>query len=144
MITLKTLIGLLYISEYGMGSEVSIEGDMYSFGILVLEILTGRRPTDEIFKDGHNLHNHVKFSISNNLLQIVDPTILPSELERTAGSEKLGPVHPNAEKCLLSLFRIALACSVESPKERMSMVDVLRELNLIKSFSPFEVRGRLS
>ncbi|KHN36903.1 Putative LRR receptor-like serine/threonine-protein kinase [Glycine soja] len=130
--------------EYGMGSEVSIEGDMYSFGILVLEILTGRRPTDEIFKDGHNLHNHVKFSISNNLLQIVDPTILPSELERTAGSEKLGPVHPNAEKCLLSLFRIALACSVESPKERMSMVDVLRELNLIKSFSPFEVRGRLS
>ncbi|RDY01287.1 putative LRR receptor-like serine/threonine-protein kinase, partial [Mucuna pruriens] len=126
------------IKEYGMGSEVSIEGDMYSFGILVLEILTGKRPTNEIFKDGHNLHNHVKFSISNHLLEIVDPTILPNELERTAESEKLGLVDLNAEKCLHSLFRIALACSMESPKERMNMIDVLRELNLIKSFSPFE------
>jgi len=27
---------------------LSIEGDMYSFGILVLEMLTGRRPTDKM------------------------------------------------------------------------------------------------
>ncbi|KAJ1431193.1 Serine/threonine-protein kinase, active site [Sesbania bispinosa] len=120
--------------EYGLGSEVSTEGDMYSFGILVLEMLTGKRPTDEMFKDGLNLHNYVKSSISNHLLQIVDPTILPIN-----GFKQVNGMHPNAEKCLLSLFRIALSCSVESPRERMSMVDVTRELNLIKSFFPHRV-----
>lgn len=34
-----------------MGSMLSIEGDMYSFGILVLEMLTGRRPTDRMFEE---------------------------------------------------------------------------------------------
>jgi serine/threonine protein kinase len=122
-----------------MGSKLSIEGDMYSFGILVLEMLTGRRPTDEMFEDSHSLHNFVKISISNDLLQIVDPTIVHNELERVTDSENLGVMHSNAEKCLFSLFSIALACSMESPKERMSMVEVIRELNIIKSFFPTEV-----
>ncbi|XP_061359873.1 putative receptor-like protein kinase At3g47110, partial [Gastrolobium bilobum] len=121
--------------EYGMGSEVSIEGDMYSFGILILEMLTGRRPTDEMFKDGHNLHNYVKSSLSNHLLRIVDLTILTNE-ENATDNENLGLMHPNVEKCLHSLFKIALACSMESPKERMGMIDVRKELNLIKSFFP--------
>ncbi|KAJ1431189.1 Serine/threonine-protein kinase, active site [Sesbania bispinosa] len=104
--------------EYGMGSEVSIEGDMYSFGILVLEMLIGKRPTDEMFKDGLNLHSYVENSISNHLLQIVDLTLLPNGLEQATDNG----MHLNVEKCLLSLFRIALSCSVESPRERMSMV----------------------
>jgi serine/threonine protein kinase len=56
----------MHISEYGMDSQLSTEGDMYSFGILLLEMLTGRRPTDDIFKEGHNLHNYVKIAFPNN------------------------------------------------------------------------------
>lgn len=121
-----------------MGSMLSIEGDMYSFGILVLEMLTGRRPTDKMFEDSHSLRNFVKISISNDLLQIVDPIIVHNELEvATDDSVNLRAMHSNVEKCLLSLFCIALACSTESPKERMSMqVEVIRELNIIKSFFP--------
>ena len=37
-----------------MGSKVSVEGDIYSFGIILLEMITGKRPTDEMFKDGIN------------------------------------------------------------------------------------------
>ncbi|CAJ2646883.1 unnamed protein product [Trifolium pratense] len=62
--------------EYGMGSEVSTCGDMYSFGILVLEMLTGRRPTDETLEDGQNLHNFVWISFPDNLIKILDPHIL--------------------------------------------------------------------
>ncbi|XP_058772646.1 probable LRR receptor-like serine/threonine-protein kinase At3g47570 [Vicia villosa] len=135
-IGIKGTVGYAPI-EYGMGSEVSMEGDMYSFGILVLEMLTGRRPTDEMFKDDHNLHNYVKLSIPNHLFEIVDRSILPVELENNTENGNSGSIDPNVEKCLLSIFRIALSCSVESPKERMNMVDVIRELNVIKCFFPF-------
>ncbi|XVF24082.1 hypothetical protein REPUB_Repub13aG0096500 [Reevesia pubescens] len=45
--------------EYGMGSELSTKGDVYSYGILLLEMFTGKRPTDEMFKEGLSLHNFV-------------------------------------------------------------------------------------
>ena len=47
-------------SEYGVGSEVSMHGDVFSFGILLLEMFTGKRPTDDMFKDNLSLHNYVK------------------------------------------------------------------------------------
>ena len=114
-----------------MGSEASAQGDIYSFGVLVLEVLTGRRPTEDVFKDGHNLHNHVNTSLPDNLPEIVDPNILPREFDH-ADQEDLDHLDPNVKQCLLSLFAIGLACSVESPKERMNMVDVTRELNHIR------------
>jgi len=30
-------------AEYGTGSKISIEGDVYSYGIIILEMLTGKR-----------------------------------------------------------------------------------------------------
>ncbi|XP_028804022.1 probable LRR receptor-like serine/threonine-protein kinase At3g47570 [Neltuma alba] len=127
--------------EYGMGSEVSTQGDMYSFGILVLEMLTKRRPTEGMFKDGHSLQTHVKNAFPNKLLEVVSPTIFPQELEHAVVvsddiSENMMQVHPNVEKCLRCLFMIGLTCSMESPHERMSIIDVVRELNSIKSFFP--------
>jgi len=123
---------LLYIVEYGMGSEVSTYGDMYSFGMLLLEMLTGRRPIDEMFDDGQNLRMFVEISLPNNLIHILDPNLVPRNIEATIEDGNSGNFTPNVEKCLVSLFRIGLACSVESPKERMNIVDVTRDLSIIK------------
>ncbi|PRQ58119.1 putative protein kinase RLK-Pelle-LRR-XII-1 family [Rosa chinensis] len=49
--------------EYGMGSEVYTYGDVYSFGILLLAMLMGKRPTDYMFSDSLNLHNYVKTAL---------------------------------------------------------------------------------
>ncbi|KAL2348765.1 hypothetical protein Fmac_002765 [Flemingia macrophylla] len=113
--------------EYGMGAAVSMNGDMYSFGILVLEMFTGRKPTDEIFGDCQNLHNYVKKSFSDDLFQILDPSLVP---EKMKNSQNLSP---EVEHCLASLFNIGLACSVESAKERMTIIDVNKELNKIRN-----------
>ncbi|XP_027362510.1 probable LRR receptor-like serine/threonine-protein kinase At3g47570 [Abrus precatorius] len=110
--------------EYGFGSEMSTQGDVYSFGILMLEMLTGRSPTDETFKDGQNLHNFVEVAFPDNLLQILDPSLVPLETEDATEED--------VEKCLVSLFQIGLACSMESPKNRMSMMNAIRQLNIIR------------
>ncbi|XP_028761124.1 probable LRR receptor-like serine/threonine-protein kinase At3g47570 [Neltuma alba] len=125
--------------EYGMGSKLLVQGNMYSFGILVLEMLTKRRPTEAMFKDGYNLQTYVKILFPNKLLEIVSPTILPRELEHIVlasgdSSKNMMQIHPNIDKCLGSLFEIGLACSMESPHERTSAIEVIRELNSIKSY----------
>nr|CAE03909.2 OSJNBb0015G09.3 [Oryza sativa Japonica Group] len=45
--------------EYGMGYKISTGCDVYSFGVLLLEMLTGMRPTDAMFIDGISLHKFV-------------------------------------------------------------------------------------
>ena len=59
-----------------MGSEVSTNGDVYSFGIMLLEMFTGKRPTDEMFKDSLNIHNFVTTTVPERVAKIVDPVIL--------------------------------------------------------------------
>ncbi|CAJ2646906.1 unnamed protein product [Trifolium pratense] len=118
--------------EYGMGSQVSTCGDMYSFGMLLLEMLTGKRPVDEMFIEGQNLHMFVEISFPNNLIQILDPQLVPRKAETTTEVGNGGNFTLTVDKCLVSLFRIGLACSLESPKERMNIVDVTRELSIIK------------
>ncbi|CAL2254562.1 unnamed protein product [Prunus armeniaca] len=50
--------------EYGTEGIVSTRGDVYSFGIVVMEIFTRRKPTNEMFDEEMNL----KQWIANSLL----------------------------------------------------------------------------
>ncbi|MED6117080.1 hypothetical protein PIB30_106573, partial [Stylosanthes scabra] len=46
--TIKGTIGYI-LPEYGAGGSASIVGDMYSYGILLLEMITGKKPTDSMY-----------------------------------------------------------------------------------------------
>ena len=59
-----------------MGNEVSIYGDVYSYGILLLEMFTGKRPTASIYQDNFNLHDFVKAALPEHIIDIVDPFLL--------------------------------------------------------------------
>lgn len=67
-----------YITEYGFGSKLSTEGDVYSLGIIILEILTGKRPTDEMFTEGLNLHKYVENAFPQKIVEVLDPCVVPS------------------------------------------------------------------
>ncbi|KAG8633666.1 hypothetical protein MANES_18G124300v8 [Manihot esculenta] len=136
-IGIKGTIG--YVApEYGIDGLASKEGDVYSFGILVLEMLSERRPTDEIFKRGLNLHDYAKAALPKRVLQIVDPTLLP--IERSSEEYEDDEIveaegtnhHGNLSQCLVSMLEIGVACSKESPMQRMNMADVIKKLHLIK------------
>lgn len=58
-----------------MGSEVSTYGDVYSFGILLLEMFTGKKPTDNMFSDGLNFHNFVKLNLPERVTEIADAVL---------------------------------------------------------------------
>ena len=78
------------IVEYGMGNEVSTFGDVYSYGILLLEMFTGKKPTDNIFKDDLNLHDFVRGALPERVINIVDPIIL---LEREDMETRTNDTH---------------------------------------------------
>ncbi|XP_004309034.1 PREDICTED: probable LRR receptor-like serine/threonine-protein kinase At3g47570-like [Fragaria vesca subsp. vesca] len=112
--------------EYGMGSEVSTYGDVYSFGILLLEMFTGKRPTDHIFVDSLNLHNCVKMALGNLVSGIADSSLVqegnPNQSTNDAFEERLS-----------SILEIGVACSVESPPDRKNISDAVSELKKIRA-----------
>ncbi|KAJ4723384.1 putative Receptor-kinase [Melia azedarach] len=62
--------------EYGLGSEVSTNGDVYSYGILLLEMVTRKKPTDLIFEGDLNLQNFARTALPDQIIDIVDPALL--------------------------------------------------------------------
>ncbi|CAI9784718.1 unnamed protein product [Fraxinus pennsylvanica] len=108
--------------EYGAEGIVTTRCDVYSYGIMLMETFTSRRPTDEMFSEGSSLRNWVTNSVPNAIDQVVDTNLLSAE--ETHISEKI--------KCISSIMNMAVNCSAESPENRPSMKDVVSSLEKIK------------
>ncbi|KAA8534093.1 hypothetical protein F0562_031714 [Nyssa sinensis] len=131
-IAIKGSVGYV-ASEYGMGGEVSTQGDVYSYGILLLDMSTGKRPTSEMFIDGRRLHKLSKMVLPERVMEIADPCLqLEESNEATRNTEIQIVLRAKMKECLISLVRIGVACSTESPSERMNIKDIVTELSSIK------------
>ncbi|MCH86625.1 LRR receptor-like kinase [Trifolium medium] len=118
--------------EYGASGLVSSQGDIYSYGILLLEMLTGKRPTDEMFCKNLNLHKFCNMNIPERILEIVDHRLLMPYVE-----DQTGIVENKIKKCLVMFASIGVGCSEEFSAHRIPMKDVVLKLNEIKSKLPF-------
>ncbi|KAG0454778.1 hypothetical protein HPP92_024070 [Vanilla planifolia] len=127
LMSLRGSIG--YVApEYGMGNQISCQGDVYSFGILLLEMMTGKKPTDDTLVNGLNLRKFVELEFPQTLWKILDPHVLKEVKDERNG----GNIRGHMMTCAASLIQVGLSCSNDSPMERMGMHVVVKELCSIK------------
>ncbi|XP_038701917.1 receptor kinase-like protein Xa21 [Tripterygium wilfordii] len=121
----RTLGTIGYVApEYGSEGLVSVKGDMYSYGIMMLEIVTGKKPTDEMLSGEVSLRQWVSASFPNASLDVVDCGLKPNGNTTT----DIDLVH----SLLFSLLEMGLECSREIPEERMNVKDVVAKLTQMK------------
>ncbi|KAG8365222.1 hypothetical protein BUALT_Bualt18G0081900 [Buddleja alternifolia] len=116
----ETLATLGYMApEYGLEGLVSTRCDVYSYGIILMETFTRKRPSDDMFGEDCSLKIWVERSLPN---QAID-------------ADLLYPEEKNFDKtlqCVSSILELALKCSAEYPSDRTNMKEALVELHKIK------------
>ncbi|OAE34022.1 hypothetical protein AXG93_4142s1070 [Marchantia polymorpha subsp. ruderalis] len=110
--------------KYGFSATVSPKGDVYSYGITLLEMLTGKRPSGDMFGNEMTIRKWCQASYPERTQDILDPNLLAPKVG-TSGSGLTGS---NLKQ--INLFmKVALMCTREIPEERPTMrhvVDMLR------------------
>ncbi|KAK9058898.1 hypothetical protein SSX86_023743 [Deinandra increscens subsp. villosa] len=119
--------------EYGMGSKLSTYGDIYSFGILILESFTGKRPTDDMFSNGLNLHDFVKMAIPHQGMEITDPILFETKHEENVTEDDhYCKMYEPVEESLNAVYQIGIACSMEFQRDRIDIKKVIDQLQSVK------------
>ncbi|GFP93767.1 g-type lectin s-receptor-like serine/threonine-protein kinase at4g03230 [Phtheirospermum japonicum] len=122
--------------EYALEGTFSIKSDVFSFGVVMLEIISGKKNT--LFSNPREVLNLLGYAwrlwSENKTLDLVDPTMLGSCDEFQA----------------MTCVNIGLLCVQEDPNDRPSMTNVVLMLGNETSLLPapnqpaFVVRRRLS
>ncbi|KAL6603129.1 hypothetical protein ACP70R_043490 [Stipagrostis hirtigluma subsp. patula] len=120
--------------EYGTSGKVSTYGDIYSFGITLLEIFVGKAPTDEAFRNGLTLPEFVGSAFPEKMEQVLDPALLPIQesFDGVMSCSEESEVCVTVLDCLVSAVRVGLSCCRRAPYQRMGMRDAAAELRLIR------------
>ncbi|XP_062196875.1 receptor protein kinase-like protein ZAR1 [Phragmites australis] len=100
----------------GAAAAATQKGDVFAFGVVLLEVVTGREPAEG--EGGLDLETWVRraFKEERPLSEVVDPTLL-------------GEVH--AKKQVLAVFHVALGCTEADPEMRPRMRAVVESLDRI-------------
>ncbi|KAG2311261.1 hypothetical protein Bca4012_025708 [Brassica carinata] len=104
--------------EFAQKQQVSHKSDVYCLGIIVLEILTGKFPS-QYGKGGTDIVQWVQSSMAEHKEdELIDPEIV----NRTGSMQQM-----------LELLRVGAACIASNPDERLDMREIVRRIEQVKS-----------
>ena len=104
-----------------MGLEISSAGDVYSYGVILLEMITGRRPTDDAFDGGLSLRGLVEAALPRNVGEVLDGSlVVPHHDDDEQDRTILG--------CVERLAELGLRCAADSPGDRPAIGRVYAEV----------------
>ncbi|XP_028754369.1 receptor-like serine/threonine-protein kinase At1g78530 [Neltuma alba] len=104
--------------EYFDTGRATFKGDVYSYGVVLLELLTGRKPSDETFmEEGTKLVTWVKAVVQEKKEELV--------LDDRLGTCPIQEVN--------NLFNIAMMCLESDPLKRPTMEEVVSLLEQTKA-----------
>ncbi|CAJ2656926.1 unnamed protein product [Trifolium pratense] len=120
----QTLATIGYLApEYGSSGIVSVKGDVYSYGIMLMEIFTGKKPTDDMFVAELSLKTWISGSLPNSIMEVLDSNLVQQNGEQI----------DDILTYMSSIFSLAMNCCEDSPEARMNMADVTASLIKIKT-----------
>jgi serine/threonine protein kinase len=103
-------------TEYGYTLKVDHKSDIYSYGVVLMELLTGKRPIEPEFGECQDIVGWILERLRTNrgVEELLDPTA--------------GGLCDHVKEEMLLVLRIAVLCTAKSPKDRPSMRDVITML----------------
>uniref|UniRef100_A0A5B7BLI5 Putative LRR receptor-like serine/threonine-protein kinase RCH1 n=1 Tax=Davidia involucrata TaxID=16924 RepID=A0A5B7BLI5_DAVIN len=107
--------------EYGYSFRITEKSDVYSYGIVLLEVLTGMEPTDCRIPEGAHIVSWVNKELREKHREFT--TILDQQLLQKSGTQT---------QEMLQVLGVALLCVNPCPEERPTMKDVTAMLKGIR------------
>ncbi|XVF15025.1 hypothetical protein REPUB_Repub09cG0113900 [Reevesia pubescens] len=116
--------------EYYQSFRCSTKGDVYSYGVVLLELLTGKRPTDSADFGDNNLVGWVKQHAKLRISDVFDPELMKED--------------PSIEIELLQHLKVASACLDDRPWRRPTMIQVMAMFKEIQAGSGLDSQSTIA
>jgi Leucine-rich repeat (LRR) protein len=111
--------------EYGYGTSVTEKVDVYSYGVVLLELLIGKQPVDLSFGESMHIVAWVRARVQQNgganVNDVLDSRLLMTTITDAQRTQ------------MLHVLRIAILCTKDAPSDRPTMRNVLDLLRTSKT-----------
>ncbi|XP_050237411.1 proline-rich receptor-like protein kinase PERK3 isoform X2 [Mercurialis annua] len=111
--------------EYAMTGHLLVKSDVYSYGVVLLELLTGRKPVDMSQPSGQE-----------NLVTWARPILRDKDRLEELADPKLGGKYPKED--FIRVCTIAAACVAPEANQRPTMGEVVQSLKMVQRVTEYQ------
>ncbi|KAF8093935.1 hypothetical protein N665_0374s0027 [Sinapis alba] len=107
--------------------RVSQKGDVYSFGVVLLELITGKAPSNSVMnEEGVDLPRWVK-------------SVVRDEWRREVFDSELLSLEREEEEMMEEMVQLGIECTSQHPDQRPEMAEVVRKIENLRRSGPDQV-----